>query len=348
MPFAERPFERRLVAAGSRLPCTISERAGNGSPVTSPSISSSGPVHQAAGPFVLRHRVGHRVAGREIRDRIAADDDHDRAGLAGLEVLVAVDAALLAVRDVRRAGVRPLHLHAIGADVDAPGVGIAGDDAARGADVAAAVVLVVDRHRELQHVDLVVAHDVLEHRAVASRSSAAMRLKPFLMCLRKWSSISLRLSDSDGSMPSTSDEPVRRAEHAVGAAVALRVVGDVVEEQHRRLLDLLPVEHLGDGAELAVPVRIRQRGRARRAARPAMNSRRSFCAVGLTTLLFDMRRTSLNSRSKIQVSGMLYCSAGSNASKRPSATRMLRRIGNEPEKGQNATALGLLAPVSIH
>jgi hypothetical protein len=45
---------------------------------------------------------------------------------------------------------------------------------------------------------------------------------------------------------------------------------------------------------------------------------------------------------------MLYCSAGSNASERRQRPWMLRRIGNEPEKGQYATALGLLAPGTIH
>jgi len=45
---------------------------------------------------------------------------------------------------------------------------------------------------------------------------------------------------------------------------------------------------------------------------------------------------------------MLYCSGEGSASERHGLLRMLRRIGSEPEKGQNATALGLLAPGSIH
>ena len=65
-----------------------------------------------------------------------------------------------------------LHLHAVGADVDAAGVGVARDDAAGRADVAAAVVLVVDRHRQLEQVDLVVADDVLQHRAVCHHARA--------------------------------------------------------------------------------------------------------------------------------------------------------------------------------
>ncbi len=73
-----------------------------------------------------------------------------------------MDAALLAVGDVGGAGVAALHLHAIGADIDAAGIGIARDDAAGRADIAPAIVLVMDRHGKFQHVDFIVAHDVLE------------------------------------------------------------------------------------------------------------------------------------------------------------------------------------------
>jgi hypothetical protein len=45
---------------------------------------------------------------------------------------------------------------------------------------------------------------------------------------------------------------------------------------------------------------------------------------------------------------MLYCSGRGNASERHGLLLMRPHIGAEPEKGQNATALGLLAPGSIH
>ena len=56
--------------------------------------------------------------------------------------------------------------HAIGAEIDPAGVGIAHDDDAVGADVAAAVLLVDHRHRKFEQVDGLVAVDVFQHRPV--------------------------------------------------------------------------------------------------------------------------------------------------------------------------------------
>ena len=58
---------------------------------------------------------------------------------------------------------------AVGGGVDPAAVGIAHDDEIVGAHVAAAVLLVQERHREFQQIDLAVAVDVLEHRAGAHR-----------------------------------------------------------------------------------------------------------------------------------------------------------------------------------
>src|SRR5256885_16292785 len=58
---------------------------------------------------------------------------------------------------------RVVHHHAVGAAVDPVFLGIAHDDDVVGADVAAAVQLVQEGDRELEHVDFAVAHDVFEH-----------------------------------------------------------------------------------------------------------------------------------------------------------------------------------------
>ena len=165
-----------------------------------------------------------------------------------------MDAALLAVGDVGGAGIAALHLDAIGADIDAAGIGIAGDDAASRADIAPAVVLVMDRHREFQHVDFIVAHDVLGDRAAIDHrwrdalealfDLLAEMVEHFLAVVRQG-----RLHAEHQR------QSIRRAEHAVEALIALGIVGDVVEQQHRRLLDLLAIEHFGDRAELAIPMR---------------------------------------------------------------------------------------------
>ena len=71
---------------------------------------------------------------------------------------------MLARRDPERDVVLVLHHDAVGGAVDPALLGIAHDHEVVGADIAAAVVLVQERHRELEHVDLAVAVDVLQHR----------------------------------------------------------------------------------------------------------------------------------------------------------------------------------------
>ena len=212
------------------------------------------PVHHPAAPIVLGHTVGHRVGGGEIRDRVDADDDHDRTRFPGLEILVAMDAALLAVRDVGCEQARSFDHHAIGADVDTPGIGIARHHTARRADVTAAVLFVVYRDREHLDVDVLTAHDVLAHRTVLDdhRRNLFVRL---LDVLAEVVELRFAIVGQIRFHPEHQTQPVRRAEHAVLATIARRVAGNVVEDQHRRFLDLLPVQHLGDGAQLLIPMR---------------------------------------------------------------------------------------------
>ena len=72
---------------------------------------------------------------------------------------------MLAGRDPDRDGVLVVHHHAVGGDVDPPGVGIPHDDQIVGPDIAAAVELVDERDGELPEIDLVVALHVVEDRA---------------------------------------------------------------------------------------------------------------------------------------------------------------------------------------
>ena len=186
-------------------------------------------------------------------------DDHDRARLAGLEIFVAMNAPLLAVRDVGSQSARTLDHHAIRADVDAPGIGIARNDPARRSDVAPAVLLVMYGDREDLNVDVVAAHDVLAHRAVVDddRRDLLVRL---LDVLAKVIELRFAIVRQCGFHPEHETQPVRRTEHAVFAAVARRVPRNVVEHQHRRLLDLLPVQHFRNRAQLLVPMRPAHRG----------------------------------------------------------------------------------------
>ena len=157
--------------------------------------------------------------------------------------------------DRRRAAVLLNH-HPVGADVDAPGVGIARHDRDAGADVAAAVVLVPPRRRE---------------------TSKGRRPDPATTFSRIGSGLDeLRLEARRGGFPlkrlpaqrlhqprriEVLVEPERHCHAACVAhrsgehAVAGRIADDVVEQQRRGRL--AAVVDLGDRADLQVPVRAR-------------------------------------------------------------------------------------------
>ena len=73
---------------------------------------------------------------------------------------------MLAGRDPERDVSLVPHHHAVGPAIDPVRLRIAHDHEIVGADIAAAVVLVQERHREFQHIDLAVAVDVLEYRSL--------------------------------------------------------------------------------------------------------------------------------------------------------------------------------------
>ncbi len=145
---------------------TSSASAGIGMPVWRPLITSIGRPMRGCPRSRIPTRSGPGVDGADRAEhRRLADADHHRAMLAALPVFAADDVAMLAVLDEDDERVLVVHLHPVGAEIDPVAVGIAGDDQAFGADVAAAVVLVPLRRREGVDVDGAAFEHVLQHRA---------------------------------------------------------------------------------------------------------------------------------------------------------------------------------------
>ena len=162
-----------------------------------------------------------------------------------------MDAAVLALGDLAADGVAVIDLRAVGAEIEPAGVGILGHDAAGGADVARLVLLVVQRHREFQHVDRVAFEHVLQHRPVLD--------EPRRQRLHVLHAVVIALHDVDLALvlerqAERQRHPLDRGEMAVEGAEALGVAGDLVEQDRRRGAVRLLGQHLGDAAHLDVPV----------------------------------------------------------------------------------------------
>ena len=183
------------------------------------------------GIVVFRQAVAQLVAAGEEQQRIVAAGDQDRAGLAGGIIFVADLPALLAGRNVDRDVVLVVHHAAIGGGVDPAAVGIAHDHEIVGADVAAAVLLVQERHREFQEVDRVVAVDVLEHRAGAHRLGRDRLVRLHALA------IGLHHVERAGRhrQAHRDREPLRRIGRAGDQPHALRIARHVLEQDRRRL-----------------------------------------------------------------------------------------------------------------
>ena len=163
-PLAERPFRPHLPGHGLAFEHDLGvgrdREAGVGAADHVDRLAA-----QAAGDVELAD-LGQRRRSEHEQQRVLAAHDRDLHRLAALEILVAVDAAVLALGDLAADGVAVIDLRAVGAEIEPAGVGILGHDAAGGADIARLVLLVVQRHRELQHVDGVAFEHVLQHRPV--------------------------------------------------------------------------------------------------------------------------------------------------------------------------------------
>ena len=185
---------------------------------------------QAAHDVVLADAVRRLAAGQQEGQGIAAQDDHRGHRLVPRLVLVAVDAAVLAGRDVEADGFLIVNHHPVRAEVHPVLLGIARDVEAAGADVAAAVVLVPDRRRELRHVDVVTHHDVLEDRS-ATDFPIWDGLHLFEAVLQeRFAQLELRQARlvAEGHVLAFPAEEVGKN------AETLRVAGHVVEDDTRR------------------------------------------------------------------------------------------------------------------
>ena len=119
-----------------------------------------------AGIVVFAEAKFEFVATSKEQQRIVSAGDEHRTRFAGAEIFLSDLAAVLAWRDPQRDVVLVLHHGAVGPAVDPVRVRITHDDEIVRADIAAAVVLVQERHRKLKHVHLAVAIDILEHRTL--------------------------------------------------------------------------------------------------------------------------------------------------------------------------------------
>src|SRR6185437_1229697 len=120
---------------------------------------------QAARKIELADAFGQRARSQHEQERILADEYDDLHRLPALEILVAVNAAVLALGDLAADRLAVIDLIAIGAEVEPAGVRVLRDDAVRRADIARLVSLVMARHGKLEDVALVALDDVLEDRS---------------------------------------------------------------------------------------------------------------------------------------------------------------------------------------
>src|SRR5262249_40884884 len=87
-------------------------------------------------------------------------------GLTALEILVPVDASVLALGDLAADRAAVIDLGTIGAKIEPALVRILGDDAVGSADEARLVKLMMPRHREFEHIDGIALDHILENRSV--------------------------------------------------------------------------------------------------------------------------------------------------------------------------------------
>src|SRR5262249_9537189 len=182
------------------------------------------PAETAAGEVVFRDVGAGRRRPHRAQHRRLADADHHRAMLATLPVFPPDDVAVLAVLDEDRERVLVMYLDAVGADIDPVAVGIAGDDEALGADVAAAVVLMPFRRREGIDVDRA-AFDHIAQRGPVLDHDRRDRIGLLAAML----AIDLHAVEADLAIVEHF-----RGSHVHHHAMAGRIALDIAEDQDRR------------------------------------------------------------------------------------------------------------------
>ena len=114
---------------------------------------------------VLAHAKRDLDAGNEVTERVTAGHDSNREGLAGLLVLLILNAAMLSLDHVDGDMITIMDHRAVGADVHPIRIEVSRDDRAAGADVAAAIQFVPEGHWKDQHIDVYILLDVFEDGA---------------------------------------------------------------------------------------------------------------------------------------------------------------------------------------
>src|SRR5262249_31809042 len=168
-----------------------------------------------------------------------------------LEILVAVDATVLALGDLAADGLAVIDLRPVGAEIEPAVVWILRDNAARGTDIARGVFLVMLRHREFQHVDGVTFQHVLQDRPVldeARRQRLQVCHAP-VIALHDVDLAFLLERQAEGER-----DALDRREVAVERAEALGIAWHLVEQDRRCGAVRLLGQHLRDAAHLGVPM----------------------------------------------------------------------------------------------
>ena len=208
-------------------------------------------AHKAAGNVKLRLLRAEHLRAHHEQNRVDAVGHHHRAGLPLRPPGVAVEPTVLAGRGVHPDLARAVQHLPVHADVDAPGVGIAGEGDVAGADVATAVARPELGHRQFREINVLAGENDLVHRCLLRRNH------------HRWN---LRAHDAAGLGDELGERKIRvepdrkriapgtRAEH-VDQYFALRILGEVREQQCRRVLALR--SDAGDRGELLIEVHLR-------------------------------------------------------------------------------------------
>ena len=249
-PLAERPFLPGFLRRRRDLPLDGDLGAGGNRQARHRAADVfHGPAHETAHHLVLRAPPGELRVGGHEHQRVLPEGGHRGAALALLPVAHADEPPLLPRAHPQPQQVAVVKLHPVGAGIDVVAVGVGVHQAVGGAEVAPPVVLVEARRGELEQVHVGAREDVLHHRR---RIHFLRRQRLGRLHLARRQPQQLQLGQVGG-------EPQRHRHALVGGIgqaqqpVALGIVLDVVEDQHRRLRDQLG-RRLDDGADLPVPV----------------------------------------------------------------------------------------------
>ena len=226
----------------------ISAWAGIGRPVELAADDVHRGALDAAGVVEFLLAPGDLPRGQQEQQRVLPEGDGDLEGLVLVEGFLAVDAAVLARRDVDRQAVLLVDHGAVGAHVHPALVRVLGHDHVGGADVAAAVLVVPLGHRQLQHVEVLAGEHVLVERALVHvlRRDQCRVVEAFLP-----GGDELVAGDVDGQVGGEGGA-LERLHHAHQHPVPFGIVLDVVEQQRGGVLTASG--HLRQGADLQVPV----------------------------------------------------------------------------------------------